>query len=303
MKRMGCTILAFRNFKYYLKSAARSFTRNGIMTIASFITVTCALFLFGVFMIFTMNLNSIGKQIEEQCELQAYINTEADDEQQQRIYNEILNNPNVTAVELETKEQALNNFKKRLGKNSGVLDGLEGQDFLRSSIKITLKDIHTTEETARQVEKIENVDEVKNRQDIVKKVIKFTGAVERGTTIAMIILLLIAVFIIKNTIKLSVFAREKEIHIMKFVGATDHFIRMPFVIEGVMIGMLSFMVSFLVIVFGYSAVIESVNKAITMFNFIPLHECIGIIGISMALFGVIMGAVGSGLSIKKHLKV
>ncbi len=303
MKKMGCTILAFRNVKYYLKSAAHSFARNGIMTIASFVTVTCALFLFGVFLLFAMNLNSVGKQIEKQCELQAYINIEVDDVEQNRIYNEILNNPNVTAVELETKEQALSNFKKQLGENADVLEGLEGQDFLRSSVKITLKDIRKTTETAQQIAKIENVDKVKNRQDIAKKIIKFTGAVERGSAIAMLILLLIAVFIIKNTIKLSVYAREKEIHIMKFVGATDHFIRMPFVFEGIMIGLLGFVVSFVAIILGYSAVIDSINKAINMFEFIPLHECVGIIGLCMGAFGVLMGAIGSGLSIKKHLKV
>ena len=114
---------------------------------------------------------------------------------------------------------------------------------------------------------------------------------------------MISIFIIKNTIKLSVYAREKEIHIMKFVGATDHFIRMPFVLEGIMIGLLGFLVSFVTIMLGYSAVLESINKSINMFTFLPLHECIGIIGGSMAAFGIIMGAVGSGLSIKKHLKV
>lgn len=302
-KKMGCTILAFRNIKYYLKSAANSFARNGIMTIASFVTVTCALFLFGVFLLFAMNLNSVGKQIEKQCELQAYINIEADEVEQNKIYNEISVHPNVIAVELETKEQALNNFKKQLGDNADVLEGLEGQDFLRSSIKITLKDIRKTNETAKQISTIENVDKVKNRQDIAKKIVKFTGAVEKGSAIAMLILLLIAIFIIKNTIKLSVYAREKEIHIMKFVGATDRFIRMPFVFEGIMIGLLGFAVSFITIILGYSAVIDSINKSINMFTFIPLHKCIGIIGLTMAAFGVLMGAIGSGLSLKKHLKV
>ncbi len=300
---MGCIILAFRNFRYYIKSAASSFVRNGIMTIASFVTVTCALFLFGVVLLFTMNLNSISKQIQEQCEIQAYINIDADEEAQQRVYNEILKHHNVKAVELETKEQALNNFKKELGESAHVLDGLEEQDFLRSSIKVTLKDIRGAKTTAQDLALIKDVAEVKNRQDVVQKVLKFTTALERGSAIAMIILLLIAVFIIKNTIKLSVYAREKEIHIMKFVGATDGFIRMPFVLEGIMIGLLGFIVSFVIIIFGYSAVVSSVSNVINMFRFIPLQQCVLVLGLSMALFGVLMGAIGSGLSIKKHLKV
>ena len=300
---MGCTILVFRNLKYYIKSAASSFVRNGIMTVASFITVTCALFLFGVFLLVTLNLNDISRQIESQCEIQAYIYMTADDATEQSICAEISKTPNIEKIEFESKEQAFTNFKKKLGNKSYILDGLEGQEFLRSSVKITLKDINLTQDTVKAVRKIDGVEEVKHHQDLVDKVIMFTDVVKRGSIIAMLILLIIAVFIIKNTIKLSVYAREKEIHIMKFVGATDHFIRMPFVYEGVMIGILGFIVSFLIIAFGYGAVISTVSNMISLFEFIPLQKCVLVLGVSMAAFGVIMGAAGSGLSIKKHLKV
>lgn len=273
------------------------------MTLASFITVTCALFLFGVFLLVTFNLNDISRQIESQCEIQAYINMSADSADEQRICDEIGKNSNVVKTEFESKEQALTNFRKKLGDKAEILDGLEGEDFLRSSVRITLKDINKTQSSAKEISKIAGVEEVKHHQDIVDKVIRFTNIVKRGSIIAMLILLIIAVFIIKNTIKLSVYAREKEIHIMKFVGATDHFIRMPFVYEGIMIGILGFAVSFLIIVFGYSAVIGSVSDVIGLFSFIPLQKCVLLLGICMAVFGITMGAAGSGLSIKKHLKV
>ena len=137
----------------------------------------------------------------------------------------------------------------------------------------------------------------------MKSVIGFTSAVRNGSIIAMVVLLLIAVFIIQNTIKLSVFAREKEIHIMKFVGATDHFIRMPVIIEGIMIGLLGFIVSFVIIAFGYNAAIGAVSNVIGLFEFVPLEKCITPLAASMAVFGVLMGSLGSGWSIKKHLKV
>ncbi len=293
----------FRNMKYYIKSAASSFVRNGIMTLASFITVTCALFLFGVFLLVTLNLNDISRQIESQCEIQAHIKMTEDDAGEQRICTEISKNPNVEKIEFESQEQAMSNFRKRLGNKAHILDGLRGEDFLRSTVRITLKDINLTQDTANEIKRIKGVEEVKHHQDLVDKVISFTNVVKRGSVIAMLILLLIAVFIIKNTIKLSVYAREKEIHIMKFVGATDHFIRTPFVIEGVMIGILGFIVSFLIIVFGYGAVIAGVSDMIGLFEFIPLQKCIVVLGVCMALFGIIMGAAGSGLSLKKHLKV
>ena len=303
MKKTGCIILKLRNLKYYIKSASSSFVRNGIMTFASFITVTCCLFLFGVFLLFTMNMNYISEQIESQCEIQAYININADEGVQQNAYNAILLIDNVSDAELETKDQAFNNFKTRLGVHANVLDGLEGKDFLRSSIKISLKDIRDSANTVNQIKKIEGIDEVKNRQDIVQKVIRFTDVIKHGSAIAMLILLAIAVFIIQNTIKLSVYAREKEIHIMKFVGATDHFIRMPFVLEGVMIGALGFVVAFVIIALGYNSSIGALQSLINLFDFVPLEACILQLSISMALFGVLMGAAGSGLSLKRHLKV
>lgn len=302
-KREGCTISMFRNLKYYIKSASSSFVRNGIMTIASFITVTCCLFLFGVFLLFTTNMNYISEQIEAQCEIIARININVDDERQQAIFNQILSIENVADAELETKAQAFNNFKKKLGEDADVMEGLDKEDFLRSSIKITLKDIRETNKTIAFVSIIDGVDEVENHQDIVGKVVKFTSAVKSGSAIAMLVLLLIAVFIIQNTIKLSVYAREKEIHIMKFVGATDQFIRMPFVIEGIMIGFLGFIVSFVVIALGYNAAIGSVASLINLFEFVSLQQCIVQLAVSMAAFGVLMGAAGSGMSLKRHLKV
>lgn len=290
-------------FKYYLKSASSSFVRNGIMTIASFITVTCCLFLLGVFLLFTLNMNSISEQIEAQCELIARLDIEADDQQQKDIYNKILSMENVADAELETEEQAFAKFKSDLGEDADVLEGLDGKSFLRSSVKITLKDIRKSEETMQVLNNIKGIDEVDNRQDVIGKVIKFTNVVKRGSAGAMLILLLIAIFIIQNTIKLSVHARGKEIQIMKFVGATDHFIRMPFILEGIMIGVLGFGVSFAVVALGYNAVISGISNLINLFNFVPLQECIIPLAVSMVVFGVFMGAAGSGLSLKRHLKV
>ncbi|MBQ8391037.1 MAG: permease-like cell division protein FtsX [Clostridia bacterium] len=289
--------------KYYIKSAASSFKRNGIMTIASFITVTCCLFLFGVFVIFSMNMNYIGKQLEQQCELQAYMYLETDEPQQRAVYEKVLQLDNVYDATLETERQAFENFKKQLGEDGDLLDGLEDKDFLRSSIKITLHDIRKSNDTKKAVEKISGIEKVENYQDTVGKVLSLTGAVNKGSTVGMIVLMIIAVFIIQNTIKLSVFAREKEIHIMKFVGATDRFIRTPFVIEGIMIGALGFIVSYAVILFSYTPAISTVKDLIKMFDFLPLQSCALQLGVMMALFGTMMGAIGSAVSIKRHLKV
>ena len=299
---MGCTILAFRNLKYYIKSAASSFRRNGIMTIASFITVTCALLLLGTFLAFALNLNYIGDQLEDYTKINAYLHLGTNESEGRRIYEAIRENANVKEAVFESSEQALANYKETLGENSDFLEGMKGEEFLRSSVKITLRDIKITNRTVKEISQIQGVEEVKHHQDTVEKIMKIADIIERGSLIAMLILLLIIVFIIKNTIKLSVYAREKEIHIMKFVGATDHFIRMPFIFEGIMIGLLGFVVSFLIVIFAYSPV-TSILSQLLPFKYIPVQQSALILGGSMALFGIIMGAIGSGLSIKKHHKV
>ncbi|MBR1969311.1 MAG: permease-like cell division protein FtsX [Clostridia bacterium] len=293
----------FRNFKYYLKSALSSFVRNGIMTFASFATVACCLFLFGVFFLFTANMNFISRQIESQCQLTAYIHPDVTDATQKSAYEAILKIDGVENAELETKAQAFTNFKEMLGDRADVLEGLEGKDFLRSSVKVSLMDIRNSEAVVKKIARIPGVEEVRNRQDIVGKVISFTDIVKHGSIIAMIILLIVAIFIIQNTIKLSVYAREREIKIMKFVGATDHFIRTPFVLEGIIIGSLGFIVSFVIIMLGYNAAIGSISGIVSMFAFVQLESVALLLALCMAGFGVLMGAAGSGLSIKRYLKV
>lgn len=273
------------------------------MTIASFITVTCCLFLFGVFLLFSLNVTSISEQIEQQCKLTVRIDINADDATQQGIYEKIQSLDNVTDAYLETKEQAFHNFKEGLGDEADVLEGLENENFLRSSVIITLDDIRNTDQTIKALKEIQGIAKIEDYRDVLSPVIGFTSSMKKWSVIAMAGLLLIAVFIIQNTIKLSVFAREKEIHIMKFVGATNHFIRMPFIIEGIFIGLLGFLVAFLIISFGYNSVTESISAYIDLFDFVPIEQCILPLGISMALFGVLMGAAGSGLSLKRHLKV
>ena len=293
----------FRNFRYYLKSALSSFVRNGIMTFASFVTVACCLFLFGVFFLFTVNMNSIGTQIEAQCQLTAYINPKASEITHRSAYEAVLKIDGVADAQLETKAQAFSNFQEMLGDHSKVLDGLEDKDFLRSSIKVSLVNIRNSKEVISKIQAVPGIQEVRNRQDIVNKVIRFTDIIKHGSVIAMLILLIVAVFIIQNTIKLSVYAREKEIRIMKFVGATDHFIRTPFVLEGVIIGALGFIISFVIIILGYNASIQSISGIISMFDFVQLQVCVWQLALSMAVFGILMGAAGSGLSIKRYLKV
>ncbi|MGN1098216.1 MAG: permease-like cell division protein FtsX [Clostridia bacterium] len=288
---------------YSLKTAFSSLGRNAVMTIASIVTIACCLFLFGVFLLFAFNINYIGEQISAQCELQAYIDETVSDANEERILMEISSLPNVVVAEFESKEQAFENYKEKLGDMASALDGMEGEDILRSSVKVTLSDLTAADETAAAMAAVSGVAKVVNRRDIIQKVVNVTNVIKIGSLIAMIILLVTAVFIIQNTIKLSVHAREDEIHIMKFVGATDRFIRRPFVIEGVSVGIIGAAISIVVIAFGYNAAVTKLTEILDLFELYSFSQVALPLTGGLLLFGILMGAFGSRTAVRKHLKV
>ncbi len=286
-----------------MKSALKGMKRNGEMTVTAIITVTSCLLLFGVFMLFSINVNYIGEQIKNQCQIQAYIDFEATSEQEQAVVEAVRALDNVSECVFVSKTDAMNEYREYLGVDAAALDGLEGEEFLRSSVKINMTDLEQSQILAEQIAQIPNVAVVKNRQDIVRRVISVTDVIKNVSLVAMLILLVVAIFIISNTIKLSVVARRDEVHIMKYVGATASFIRRPFVLEGILTGVIGGLISLAIVGFGYNAAVSFMADFLDIFKLIPFAKMLPFIAGTTIIFGVIMGAIGSSLALIKHLKV
>ncbi len=289
--------------RYYTKTALMSIVNNRLMSVSSILTIGCCLFLFSVFMLFTVNVNYISEQIKSQCEIQAFIDIEIDGEEAYEIAEQVRLVPNVKSTVYETKAEAYDNYSDRLGGNSVALEGLKGEDFLRNSVKITLADLTLAQVTADEVAKIEGVAEVINHQDVVDGVVKATSYIQSASFIIMLILMVVSLFIISNTIKLSVAARANEIHIMKFVGATNWFIRWPFIIEGVLIGIIGSLLALGVIYLGYIPLYNSVTDAVPLVKLCSPASTVGLVIPLVIAFGCIMGALASTVSTTRHLKV
>ena len=289
--------------RYYTKTAILGIINNRLMSVSSILTIGCCLFLFSVFLLFTMNINYVGEQIKSQCEIQAYIDIEIDGDEALAIASEVEKIPNVEKTVFETKAQAFENYSEQLGGNSIALEGLEEEDFLRNSVKITLEDLTLAESTASEVEKIEGVAEVINHQETVDNVLKVTTYIQTASFVIMIILMIVSLFIISNTIKLSVASRANEIHIMKFVGATNWFIRWPFIIEGILIGFVGSLLALLVSYSGYVPLYSSVTESFSLIKLYAPASLTGIIVPTVIAFGCIMGAFASTVSTTRHLKV
>lgn len=303
MSRKACITLALRDIKYYFREAFKSIWHNGLMTLASVTTVTGCLLLFGIFLLFSININYITHQIESQCDVRAFININYTEEQAEKIREQAELVQNVDDVVLETKDMAYQNYREMLGEDAAALDGLETEGFLRHSLKITLFDIRNSDSVIEEVSKIEGVEEVRNRKDILDKIISFTSFVRSVSFYSMALLCAIAVFIISNTIKLAVHSREREIHIMKYVGATDWFIRWPFIIEGIIVGLVGAGISLGIIIAAYSSLYNFFNTFLYIFSIRPLSEIFSILLLAIIAFGGIMGALGSLIAVSRHLDV
>ncbi len=234
----------------------------------------------------------------------AYVDRTYSENETERIGEKILALPNVTNAELETKKEAFLGAEEMLKEGGLSLEGFEDDDFLRASYTVTLEDLALSADTAASLREIDGIEEVSEQQDITDRVLSFTSVVKIALMIAMGVLALIAVFIISNTIKLAVFAREKEIHIMKYVGATDWFIRWPFIIEGIIVGLVGGLISLAACMGLYGAC----TNAIAASDWFPfdLHAFSTISGslvLVLLLFGALMGAIGSVIAVRRHLKV
>lgn len=292
-------------FKYSFSEAKKNVTRNGLMSIASLFTIACCLVILGVFAVLSINVNAITDQIKDQCEVQLYINAGTSEERVNAIGEEIKNVDNVKEVTLFTKQETLEYAKNDMFSGSEeLLEGLEEDNPFSDSYKIILTDIESTKETAEKLSQIADVEKVVNKQDIVNIVISISNAVKKFTIIVMLILLIVAIVIISNTVKLTVFSRRKEIGIMKYIGATNRFIRVPFILEGLIIGFLGAVLAFLVVFWSYFALIKYMSGIdFSIFSPVGIWDISPFIAVLFVVFGSMIGISGSAISMRKYLHV
>ena len=292
--------------RYSVSQAKKNIFRNGIMSIASLFTISCCLVILGLFTIVTFNINSFTDQIKDQCEVQLYINKGTDDNRITQIGEEILTFSNVKEILFYPREElykyALNDVFK--GKEELIGEYTEEDNPFSDSYKITLKDISKTSQTVQDLQKLNDVSHIETRQDVANIVISISKAVKNISVIVMFILLIISIVIISNTVRLTVFNRRKEINIMKYIGATDRFIRIPFVIEGVLIGLFGAVVSFVLVSWGYLTILfKFSHSSFDIVELVPYINLAPIVAIVFVIFGCLIGIIGSAISMRKYLKV
>lgn len=296
--------MIFRNIKYFFAQGIKGLVSNSLMTLASVGTVIASLVLFGVFLVVGMNLNYVGEQIKEQCEINVFVPRGTERDEVRRIGSALGELEFVKEARLYTKEERFQRYKE--GKNAGraeVIETLEQDNPLRDAYILTLTDVTKAEEVATAAAKVSGVEEVSNSQDLIQKIIFITNTIRHVSIFLLVVLIIISLFIISNTIKLGMFARRKEINIMKFVGATNWFIRWPFIIEGVIIGVVGAAISSVIVLLGYNSILPAVQTFMDTILMLKTSEITTIVVIGFVAIGVGIGMAGSVMSIRKHLYV
>ncbi len=297
------------SFSYLIKEGARNIWVNRMMSLASIgILVSCML-LIGSAILLSINLNGMVSYVENQNEMVAFLEDSADDATVSAVEAALNSNDNVDSFAFVSREEALERYSEIVP--DSLLENLEQdkEEVFPLSFRITLKDLSLIDETTAQIESIPGIMRVNAPTNVAETVTGIKRAVYICGSGIVIILLAVTLIIIANTIKVTVFNRRKEINIMKFVGATDRFIRMPFVVEGILLGVISACIAYLLLWGGYTYLINYVqtqaSATLSAFlkNLVPFSQVAKQLLASFAVGGIAIGVFGSMIFVRKHLKV
>ena len=291
---------------YILKEALKNLWRNRLMSIASVTSVSATLMILGIIFALIVNINATAQSMKDQFDsIQAYLSEGVQIETIQKTLADIESIKGVDRVIYESKSDALARMKASWKDNAFLLEGLE-ENPLPSSFIIYLEDIYYAESVLAQLQGKQGIEEIKSYQDIVEKLLTITEVIRQAGIIVIFVLIAISTFIIHNTIKLAVNARQKEITIMKYVGATNWFIRWPFLAEGTLLGLIGAGVSAAFVKYAYEYVFSILST-----DFFVLIEAYVVqppvlmqdVVFLFVIIGMGIGALGSIWSMRKYLNV
>lgn len=297
----------------HIREGSRSVFRNGWMSFASASAISISLFILGVFLMLGMNVNKWTKDVENQVEINVFLEGDVTVEQIERIKTEIGSIPEVSNWTFISKDEALTYLRERLGEDGQLLlEGFEGVDNpLPASFKV---EVHRPIEVTVAADKIAALDngyqikriwKIEYGKGTVEMLFKITNVIRNVGLVLVLGLAATAMFLISNTIKLTIVARRREIGIMKLVGATNGFIRWPFFIEGVLLGVIGSAIPVVILLIGYAELVEAsrLNLGVMLIQMLPVREIGPQVAMLLIGIGLLIGVWGSTLSVRKFLKV
>lgn len=293
-----------KRFFYTVKQAFLQVLRNRAMSLASIFAITAMLLILSLFFILVINVNTAAQTIQQDYDsIEVYLKDDVTEEQADTIIDDLRTQDGVEDAYYKSKEDAMGEFKTRWGENGYLLNSLQ-ENPLPNSVVIMIGDLEKADSLAQKAATYDGVEDVKFYKDTVDKLLGATKFVQIAAIVVMIFLIIVSIVVVSNTIKLTVFNRANEINIMKYVGATNWFIRGPFLAEGIIIGVISAGISIGLSALIYRQIVKAIGDQLLSVLSMPMVP-VGFLvynftWIFLAL-GISIGACGSMISMRKFL--
>ncbi len=298
--------MKIKSLKYTISESFKNIWRNGVMSVASTTSVAASLLILGLIFILIVNINSITSGAQEQYDsIQVYLVDSIGEAEVKSLGEQIKQLDSVKSVRYETKDEALKKMQDSWQDNAYLLEGLENNP-LPNSFEVRFSNLNAVPQVAETIKKMDGVEDVKFYRDIIEKMTNLSAMIRNIGIVIIFALLLLSTFIINNTIKLAVNARRREINIMKYVGATNWFVRWPFFFEGTLLGLLGSVIALAIVMVLYQYVYGIMANQFYALIAAYIVSPVEIFKDLLLIFGVIgmgIGALGSLMSMRKYLNV
>ena len=296
--------MKINTINYFIVDALKSIKRNITVSFAAMLTVLVTFFVLGTFTLVGLNFNKTIEDVADKIEIKVYLQDDIKLVNQREVEIKLAEQEGVKAVTYESKDEAFTKLKKDLEGNSGMLEGysLENNP-LASSYIVTLEDASYAGDVSKAVEDMTGVESITNQQELIEKISNVVDFVQILGIVLFFVFIGVSIFLIMNTIKLAVYSRRREVGIMKFVGATDWFIRWPFVIEGMIIGAVGSLLATAILYFIYRGVFGFIASNLLIANLVPVSFVLTTLLGGFILGGIVIGAIGSIAALRKFLVV
>lgn len=296
--------MKINTFGHFIGDASKNLKRNRAISTASIATVAATLFILGVFLLTILNIKQMMNEVESKVEITVILKDDIKTNEQKDIEKAIKNASGVVDVSFKSKAEALEDLRQQLGEqNKELVEGLDKENPMPNSYIIKVEKPEMVSKIVADIKGMPGIEVIKDGQEIVDKLITITNTIRWVGIAIFAILIGVSLFLIGNTIKLTVYSRRREIGIMKFIGATDWFIRWPFILEGAFIGILGGAVALALLYFGYKFTYYKVSSQFIIMQLINPFYILSTMSIEFILGGVFIGVVGSVTAIRKFLQV
>ena len=298
--------MSVRAFWNSVKEGVKGIVRHPLVTVASVTTILLMLIIMSSFFIFSTNARTIMHKLGQKPPIEIYMTLQSTPEEREAVANALKADTRVLDFNENSPEENYNSFKDNLGESGSVLDRFDYNTYLPYTFNVRLQDPKYADEVCSDISLYDGVSKATRESSVMNFLTKAGRIVNIASVLAFIVLFMISLFIISNMVRISVYSRSSEIEIMKFVGATNNYIRMPYITEGAIVGMISALCAWGISILAYSRIYSLAMKEIDKSSFyalVPVYKVIVWVLLLSVFMGVLIGSIGSGISVRKYIKV